>query len=85
MFNSKVNQCCHECGSTASILTALKKYGQPPEKIKSTLSTYHEGICDNCGKRKVVTEARDYFSPDFSLIARVVQELYDPEISTTVE
>lgn len=37
-------------------------------KTKFAISTYHMGICDVCGKEKPITEARDFFYPDFDLL-----------------
>ena len=59
---------CSECGIEANRLTCLKKYGQEPLKKCFDVSTYHENICDCCGKKKWVTEKRDFFHPDFSLL-----------------
>ena len=59
---------CDKCGKEANRLTCLKKHGKEPWKIKFSCSTYHKGICDVCGEETAVTEARDYFYPDFSLL-----------------
>ena len=68
------NVCC-ECGATANALTCLQKYGVPPEQISFSLSTWHQGKCDYCGYKKSVTEVRDFFYPDFSLIKKVAKLL----------
>jgi len=44
---------CQDCGSKAS---DGKQYPQ---------STWHEGVCDICGKTKPVTEPRDFYYPVF--------------------
>lgn len=64
----KIHQVCDKCGKEANRLTCLKKYGKEPIKIKYRSSTYHEGVCDVCGKTTGVTEPRDFFNPDFSLL-----------------
>ena len=61
---------CDNCGLEANRLTCIKKYGKEPKKAKFSLSTYHEGKCDVCGKTKNVTEARDFFCPDFDLLLK---------------
>lgn len=61
---------CDDCGLEANRLTCLKKYGAEPLKPKFTISTYHLGICEVCGKEKGVTESRDFFHPDFSLLTQ---------------
>ena len=43
---------CHKCGN---------KYGKP----RDTIATWHKGKCDVCGKKTMVTEPRDYGTPDF--------------------
>ena len=62
---------CSSCGIAANVLTCLKKYGTPPLKLACSISTFHEDICDVCGKVNSVTEPRDFFDPDFSLIEKV--------------
>lgn len=59
---------CGRCGKEANRLTCLKKYCREPWKIKFSTSNYHKGICDVCGEETAVTEPRDYFYPDFSLL-----------------
>ena len=70
-----INIVCSACGITANYLTCLKKYGQPPLKPSYIISTYHDGICDCCGRKTMVTEARDFFYPDFSLITRKIKPI----------
>lgn len=59
---------CAPCGIAANVLTCLRKYARPPKDLAFTVSTMHEGVCCHCGEVKMVTEARDYFYPDFSLL-----------------
>ena len=47
------NRVCGDCGLKAS---AGKSF---------TLSTFHMNVCEVCGEKKLVTEARDYFYPEF--------------------
>lgn len=68
MSKDKVNNACWECGVSANVLTCLKKYNQPPKQLAYSMSTFHLGVCDWCGEKKEVTEARDFFHPDFSLL-----------------
>lgn len=72
MENKEIRQVCDECGIEANRQTCLKKYGAEPKKIKFDCSTYHVGICDFCRKEKQITEVRDFFYPDFSLIKKNV-------------
>lgn len=67
---SRIYQCCDDCGLEANRLTCLRDFGAEPLKPKHDLSTYHEGFCQACGKKKQVTEARDFFYPDFSLLKK---------------
>lgn len=64
----KIYKVCFECGVSANVLTCLKKYKAPPKKLASTVSTYHVNVCDACNQEKEVTEARDFFYPDFELL-----------------
>lgn len=70
---------CTGCGMLANGLTCLKKFGKLPKQYAFVTSTYHVGdICDICGnKESAVTEARDFFYPDFELIKQVKKLLYD--------
>lgn len=67
-YNNAISNVCDECGIEANRLTCLKKYGKEPDQKKFLISTYHIGKCDCCEKKKFVTEARDFFYPDFSLL-----------------
>lgn len=69
-IENKIYNVCNDCGIEANRLTCLKKYGKEPKQSKFRISTYHKGRCDVCGKKKSVTEARDFFYPDFSLLKR---------------
>jgi trehalose-6-phosphate synthase len=62
---------CRDCGIEANRLTCLKKYGREPLKKAFSVSTYHEGICEACGEKKEVTQSRDFFYPDFSLLKKI--------------
>jgi len=62
---------CFPCGVSANVLTCLKKYGHRPDQIAFTLSTYHTGKCCACGEVTDVTEDRDFFYPDFELLANI--------------
>lgn len=59
---------CRPCGIEANRRTCLKKYGQEPKKKCFDVSTVHTGTCEVCGEKTMVTEARDFFYPDFSLM-----------------
>ncbi len=61
---------CARCGISANVLTCLKKYGHRPQKLAFDVSTYHEGVCCHCGETTMVTEARDFFYPDFQLLGK---------------
>jgi len=65
-----MNNICNECGILANVLTCLKKYKRPPKQLKFEISTWHMGICDICSEEKYVTEARDFFHPDFTLLIK---------------
>lgn len=64
---------CEQCGIAANVLTCLKKYKAPPQKLKFDTSTYSEGQCRICGMDKWVTEERDFFYPDFNLLLEKIQ------------
>lgn len=70
----KISLVCGGCGITANYLTCLKKYGRPPLKKAFTVSTYHTGICDLCKEETSITEVRDFFYPDFSLITKKIKK-----------
>lgn len=66
---------CHPCGLTANYLTCLKRYGQPPLKPCFDVSTYHRGTCGVCKRETEVTEERDFFYPDFSILEATAKRL----------
>lgn len=65
-----IYQVCDKCGIEANRLTCLEKYKTEPKEKKFMCSTYHRGKCDVCGKYKYITETRDFFYPDFSLLKK---------------
>lgn len=60
---------CRQCGIAANTLSCLIKFGRPPLKEIISVATFHIDKCDVCGGVKSVTEARDFFYPDFSLLS----------------
>lgn len=72
--NNRINEVCGGCGITANYLSCLKKYGRPPLKKAFSVSTFHTGICDVCKEKTHVTEARDFFYPDFTLILELIRK-----------
>lgn len=64
----QIDNVCSECGIEANRLTCIQKYGYPPKKACFDVSTYHLATCDVCGRQRMVTEPRDFFYPDFSLL-----------------
>lgn len=64
----RIKKVCSKCGIEANRLTCLKKYSAEPFKKVFDISTYHKAKCDICGKLTSVTQPRDFFSPDFSLL-----------------
>lgn len=71
--NNEIGQVCTKCGIAANYLTCWKKYGAPPLKMCFDVSTFHLGTCDFCGIQTNVTEPRDFFYPDFSLLSKAVK------------
>ena len=63
-----IRQVCTQCGVSANVLTALKKYKARPEILQYDVSTWRREECDFCGETKPVTEVRDFFYPDFYLL-----------------
>ena len=74
-MNRGINNVCRECGITANVLTCLERYGKPPKQLCYSVSTLHKAKCDYCGEEGMVTETRDFFHPDFSLIEKVADFL----------
>lgn len=79
-LDTHIHGVCYECGVTANVLTCLKEYGHPPKQLSFSISTYHKGRCDFCHDEKDITEARDFFYGDFSLIQQVVQFLCEKDL-----
>jgi hypothetical protein len=67
-IKTDIHHVCTDCGIEANRLTCLKKYGKEPLQKAFSVSTFHKGICDNCKEEKMITETRDFFYPDFSLL-----------------
>ena len=61
---------CRECGLSALVLTCLRRYHNRPNTFGSGTSTYTLGTCAACGEVREVTEQRDFFYPDFTLLQR---------------
>lgn len=68
-----IKQVCYECGVSANVLTCLKKYGNRPNKLHYTVSTYHIDKCDFCEEEKMITEVRDFFFPNFELLYKQIK------------
>lgn len=73
-MKKEVYEVCSPCGITANYLTCLKKYGRPPKQKAFMVSTFHKGVCEVCGEETHVTEARDFFYPDFDLIFKQIKK-----------
>jgi hypothetical protein len=58
-LNSEIYLVCFDCGKQALSLPINKG------KMQLLCSTVHNGICDVCGKKKPVSEARDFGYPVF--------------------
>lgn len=71
-MNNEINTVCHQCGVAANYLTCWERYGSPPKKDCYDVSTVHIGICDFCNRETSVTQARDFFYPDFDLLKEAV-------------
>lgn len=74
-FGKRIRGVCYPCGVTANVLTCLQRYGKRPDQVSFNISTYYTGECDCCGETTSITEARDFFYPDFTLIGRVAKFL----------
>jgi len=59
---------CNECGRLANYVTCMARFGKPPKQAAYEVSTFSKGKCHYCGRETMVTEERDFFYPDFSLI-----------------
>jgi hypothetical protein len=69
-LKSDIHHVCFECGISANVVTCLYRYGAPPLKLCFTTSTYYLGRCDWCEETKHITEVRDFFYPDFTLVQK---------------
>lgn len=70
MTKPEINWVCDQCGIAANILTCLIKYGHIPLKAAFEVSTFSTGTCDCCGRETEITQVREFFHPDFSLLSR---------------
>ena len=70
-MDKEINWVCSDCGIEANRLTCLKRYREEPQKKCFDVSTFHKNTCDVCGEEKNVTEPRDFFYPDFSLLTNI--------------
>lgn len=68
-----IDNVCTPCGVSANVLTCLKKYKDRPKKLCFQVSTFHDAECDFCGEVTGVTQVRDFFYPDFSLLAKKIK------------
>ncbi len=64
-----MNKICEQCGLAANYLTCMVRYGTPPKSPMFGVSTWHEAKCDSCKRVVWVTEARDFYYPNFSLLS----------------
>lgn len=64
----EIREVCSPCGVSANVLTCLEKYGMRPMKLAYDVSTFHKGTCDYCERNDDITEVRDFFYPDFTLL-----------------
>lgn len=81
----EVSICCRECGISANVLTCLLNFGQRPNQLAFTTSTFYKGECQCCGKFDYVTQARDFFYPDFSLLPKVAKLIHKYELQKEEE
>lgn len=72
----RIQKICDRCGAVANIIDKFKANGTLPHRIKFTMSTMHEAECDFCGDFGPVTEARDFFYPDFTLLKEWINDTY---------
>lgn len=70
VLKNKPELVCRECGIEASTITFYQRHGHFPTKTCFDISTYHRNKCDVCNEEKDVTEVRDFFYPDFSLLKK---------------
>lgn len=69
-MEKEINNVCMNCGIAAKTLTCLRIYGNRPNKLCSDISTFYKGFCDCCGEERELTQARDFFYPDFTLLSK---------------
>jgi hypothetical protein len=62
---------CNRCGVCARVVTYWDRFKEFPPKLCWDCSTWHVGICDWCGEERSITEARDFFHPDWTHIKSV--------------
>jgi len=67
-INTIIHNVCSECWIKANKATQLKKFKKIDKQTWFSVSTFHKWICDFCKKEKSITQARDFFYPDFNLI-----------------
>lgn len=65
-----IENVCRNCGISANVLTSLKLHKKRPDKLSFDVSTWHKGTCDYCLEEDMVTEVRDFFHPNFDLLAK---------------
>ena len=65
---SPIRNVCSRCGILANHYTCLERFWWPAKKPCFDISTYHKWVCPICWKDTLLTEVRDFFYPDFSLI-----------------
>lgn len=68
-LHSDIKHVCVSCGISANVLTCLYRYAAPPKQLSFTVSTMHTGKCDWCREEKEITQVRDFFYPDFNILA----------------
>jgi hypothetical protein len=59
-ITKQVNHYSHLCQDCGSELLALPENSKRKQR---SLSTWYEGKCDRCKKKKVITECRDFGYP----------------------
>lgn len=74
MTSLDISKVCQSCGVSANVLTCLKIHKRPPLRISFEVSTWHEAVCDVCGKMLPVTQPRDFYYPDFTLLLKVMSK-----------
>ena len=75
-LKTTIHKVCRECWEESSKLTWKKKFpnAKEPERYSFIVSTFHENTCDFCWEKKYVTQARDFFYPDFNLLKNKLWE-----------